>query len=321
MQKGAEVWVIVRIFPLALTDRTAFVLTFCRMPLSLLLPLLSGIAYAIAALLVKRAADLGIGVWRTAFIANVAGAALFQPLLLLGGQIHLELWWQPVVLGCCFVVGQWLSFAALDRGDVSVATPVLGLKILLVAVFVTGLGGASLTWQLWLAAILATAGIALLNQRASAAPHHAVGRTIVTAGLAAACYAIFDTLVQRWSPTWDLGRLLPLTMAVSGLLSFVFIPMFHAPLSAIPQAAWRWLLSGAFLMGANSLVFIATIAHWRNATTANVLYSSRGLWTIVLVSSLGHWVKSREQHLGRKVLLSRLAGAVLMMSAIVLVLM
>ena len=114
--------------------------------------------------------------------------------------------------------------------------------------------------------------------------------------------------------------MIPLTMAVSGLLSFVFIPMFHAPLAAIPKPAWRWLLSGALLMGVNSLVFIATVAYWGNATTANVLYSSRGLWTVVLVSSVGHWVKSREQHLGRRVLLSRFAGGALMMSAIVLVL-
>ncbi|MEO7700233.1 MAG: EamA family transporter [Opitutus sp.] len=291
------------------------------MPLSHLLPLVSAIAYAIAALLVKRAADLGVGVWRTAFIANVVGALLFQPILLLGGKLHPELWYQPVALGACFVVAQWLSFASFDRGDVSVATPVLGIKILLVAIFVTLLGGAALGWRLWLGAVLATAGIGLLNQRASAAPHHAVGRTIVTAGLAAAAYAIFDTLLQRWSPAWDLGRLLPLTMAVSGLLSFGFIRMFHAPLSAISKPAWRWLLSGAFLMGLNSIVFIATIAHWGNATIANVLYSSRGLWTVVLVSSLGHLVNSREQHLGRKILISRFAGGALMMSAIVLVLM
>ena len=290
------------------------------MPLSLLLPLLSALAYAIAALLIKRGADLGVGVWRTAFIANIMGALLFQPLLLLGGTIHPELWWQPVVLGVCFVLGQWLSFAAMDRGDVSVATPVLGLKILLVAIFVTLLSGTLLPWQLWIAALLATAGILLLNRRASAAPHHAVGRTIITAGLAAVCYTIFDTLIQWWAPAWDLGRLLPLTMGISGLLSFVFIPMFHAPLAAIPKPAWRWLLMGAIIMGANSVVFVATIAHWGNATTANVVYSSRGLWTIVLVGVFGRWLNSREQHLSRKVRLSRLAGAILMMSAILLLL-
>lgn len=273
-----------------------------------------------SALLVKRSADLGVGVWRTAFIANVAGAALFQPLHLLGGTLHPHLWWQPVSLGACFVAGQWLSFLAIDRGDVSVATPVLGLKVLLVAVFVTLLTGTLLRWQLWAAAFLAIAGIGLLNRRGNHAAHHHVGRTILTAGSAAMFYAIFDVLVQKWAPAWGLGRFLPLTMAVSGLLSFAFIPMFHASLSSISGATWRWLLAGTVLMGANSVIFTGTIAHWGNAAAANVLYSSRGLWTVALVGLFGHWVKSREQHVGRAVLVARFAGALLMMLAILLVL-
>jgi hypothetical protein len=67
-------------------------------------------------------------------------------------------------------------------------------------------------------------------------------------------------------------------------------------------------------------MFVSTVAHWGHAAPANVLYSSRGLWTVLLVWAFGHWVKSREQHLGRRVLTWRLSGAFLMMSAIVLVL-
>ncbi len=68
------------------------------------------------------------------------------------------------------------------------------------------------------------------------------------------------------------------------------------------------------------MTFVGTIAHFGNAAPANVVYSSRGLWTIVLIWVIGHWFTSREQHLGREILLWRLAGAALMMSAIVLVL-
>lgn len=289
------------------------------MPLPTLLPLLAAVVYATGALLVKRSADLGVGVWRTAFVANIVGALLFQPLLLLGGTTHPALWWQPVTVGLCFTVGQWLTFTALDRGDVSVATPVLGLKIIFVAGLVTLFGKQALRPQLWIAALLATIGIALLNRRDRSASHHDVGRTIVTAGLAAAAYAVFDVLVQLWSPAWGVGRFLPLTMATSGLLSFAFVPRFRAPLSAITPATWRWLLAGTVTMAAQSVMFVSTIARWGNAAPANVIYSSRGLWTVALVWIFGHWVKSREQHLGRGVLAGRLAGATLMMAAIALV--
>lgn len=287
---------------------------------SVLFPLLAAALYAAGALLVKRSADLGVGVWRTAFVANIACGLLFQPLLLLGGTLHPELWWQPAVVAVCFVAGQWLTFISLDRGDVSVATPVLGLKIILVATLATLLGGQVLRWQLWVAAILATSGIALLNRGGGQSAHHHVGRTILTAGLAAAAYAIFDVLVQKWSPAWGPGRFLPLALGLSGVFSLVFVFRFRAPLSAIPAAAWPWLIGGTLTMAVQSVVFVFSVANWGNAAQSNVVYSSRGLWTVLLVWVFGHWVKSREQRLGRSVLGWRLAGAVLMMAAIVLVL-
>lgn len=290
------------------------------MALSVLFPLLAATLFAAGAMLVKRSADLGVGVWRTAFVANIACGLLFQPLLLLGGTLHPELWWQPVVVALCFVAGQWLTFISLDRGDVSVATPVLGLKIILVATLATLLGGQVLRWQLWVAAILATGGIALLNRRGGQSAHHNVGRTIVTAGLAAAAYAIFDVLVQKWSPAWGPGRFLPLALGLSGMFSLVFVFRFRAPLSAIPAAAWPWLIGGTLTMAIQSVIFVFSVANWGNAAQSNVVYSSRGLWTVLLVWVFGHWVKSREQQLGGSVLGWRLAGAVLMMAAIVLVL-
>lgn len=291
------------------------------MSLPLILVLIAAFVYAAGALLVKRAADLGVGVWRTAFVANIVCALLFQPLLFLGGTVHLHLWWQPVLVALCFLAGQWLTFISLDRGDVSVATPVLGLKILLVAGLVTWWDAETLRWPLWLAAGFATAGIALLNRHGGAhASHLHVSRTVVTAGLAAGSYAVYDVLVQRWSPGWGAGRFLPLAQGLSGIFSLGFILRFRAPLSAIPRATWPWLIAGTVTMGAQSLIFVFTIATWGQAASANVVYSSRGLWSILLVWLVGHWVSSREQQLGSHVLGWRLAGAVLMMAAIVLVL-
>lgn len=286
----------------------------------ILLCLLAAFMYATGALVVKRAAEFGVGVWRTAFVANVLCALAFQPLVLLGGHAEFSLWWQPLITGACFVTGQWLTFIALERGDVSVATPVLGLKIIFVALLVTFLVGEDLRWQLWVAALLATGGIALLNWGGGGPrPQQEVGRTIVAAGLAAAVYAVFDVLVQTWAPRWGLGRFLPLTMGSAGLLSLAFIPRFRAPLAAIPRAGWPWLLGGALLLGLQSVIFVSTLAYWGRAAANNVVYSSRGLWTILLVWLVGHWVGSREQAHGARILAWRLIGATLMLSAIGLV--
>jgi hypothetical protein len=102
--------------------------------------------------------------------------------------------------------------------------------------------------------------------------------------------------------------------------SVVLIPFFHAPLTAIPRAAMPWLMGGCVFIGVQSLVFVMAIVIFRNATSANVIYSSRGLWSVLAVWAVGHWFANREQHLGGGVLRWRLAGAVLMMAAIALVL-
>ena len=287
------------------------------MSLSTLLPLVAAFVYAAGALVVKRAAGLGVGVWRTAFVANLVGAAVYLPLLLLGGTFRADLWWQPVVVGLCFTVGQWLTFTAMDQGDVSVATPVLGLKILFVALLVTLLGGQVLRTELWTAALLATAAIILLNL-GGGHPHRRVGRTIVSAALAAAAFAVFDFLMQSWSPAWGVGRLVPLTMLAAAVFSCAFVPRFRAPLAAIPRPAWRWLLAGTATLGLQSVFFVSTVAHWRNAATANIVYSSRGLWSVVLVWVVGHWFDSHERHLGGRTLAWRFAGGALMMGAIFL---
>lgn len=290
------------------------------LPLPYLLPLVSALLYVIGALLVKRASELGAGVWRTAFISNLTAALVFLPLLALGGQVpSWSLLWQPALVALTFVAGQMFLFLSLDRGDVSVATPVLGVKIILVALFVTLLIGEAVPVKLWIAATLSTLAILLLN-RNEGVRHHHVGATILFSLISATAYALFDVLVQKWAPAWGSGRFLPIMLGFVAVYALGFIPLFRAPLSQIPRPAWRWLLGGTFFIALQSALFVTTLAVYRQATAANVIYSSRGLWSVVLVWAAGHWFHSREQHLGGRILRWRLAGAALMTTAILLVL-
>jgi len=287
--------------------------------LSLLLPLLAALLYVVGALLVKRSGDFGVGVWRTAFVSNLTTAAVFQLLLPLGGALPAKLLWQPALVGALFVIGQLFNYLAIERGDISVATPVLGVKIILVALFTTVLLAQGVSAKLWAAAALSSFAIVLLN-RTGGVKHHHVGSTIAFAGASAALFALFDVLVQKWSPAWGAGRFLPAMFWFVAAFSAVLVPFFRAPMSAVPRAAWPWLMSGCAAIGAQSLMFVIVIAQFRNATATNVLYSSRGLWSVVAVWAVGHWFANREQQLGANVLRWRLAGAALMMIAIALVL-
>jgi drug/metabolite transporter (DMT)-like permease len=291
------------------------------MPGHLLFPLIASWLYVFGVLLVKRSGDYGVGVYRTTFVANVTTGLVFSVLLLLGGT--LPPWtdfWQPALVALLFVLGQVLTFQALNKGDVSVATPVLGLKIILVAFFTTLILGLHVPVKLWISAGLSTTAIILLNRGGGTKKHHHVTGTIIASGMAALLFALFDVFVQKYSPLWGAGRFLPVMMWMVAVFSCGLIPLFHAPLTAVPKKAWPWLAGGSLFMAAQAVCFISAIAVFGKATSSNIIYSSRGLWSVLAVWLIGHWFANQEQHLGAAVLKWRLAGAVLMLVAIVLVL-
>lgn len=285
-----------------------------------LLPLLAAFLYAFGALVLKRSSDLGVGLWRTTFVANLIVAALFSLLWLFGGPpVEKELLWQPGLIAMCLFVGQISQFLALEKGDVSVAVPVFGLKVILVAFLTPILIGDPVGLKLWIAAFLSVIGITFLNQKDASKPPRNLLITFIAGGVGAGSFAVFDVLVQKWGPAWGVGRLLPCIFWINALLSFGLVFRFAAPLSAIPRQAWRWLTGGSVLLGMQSILFVSTLAIYGKATSANIVYASRGLLSVVLVWMIGHWFMNTEQHLGPRVMRWRLAGALLMMSAIVLV--
>ncbi len=287
----------------------------------LLLPLLSSVLYVFGALFLKQTGTHGVGFWRISFVVNLICGVSFSVLWPLGGSFPpLSLWWQPAVVAALFVAGQALGFLAIERGDVSVATPVLGVKVVLVACFVTFVIGDTVPGSVWLAAILSSAGIVFLNRGGAGASRHHARFTIAIGMLAAAAYALFDVLVQKWAPGWGAGRFLPALMWLVGVYSLGLIPLFDRPLRAVPRAAWRPLLAGGALIAAQGLFLITALALYGQATPVNVIYSARGLWRVLIVWGLGHWFGNTERQHGGRVLGWRLLGAGLLMGAVVSVL-
>ena len=84
----------------------------------LLFPLAASLLYVTAILFMKRAGELGAGIWRITFVANLATCAMFSFLWLLGGQIpSWGLLYQPALIALIFLGGQILMFIALEHGD------------------------------------------------------------------------------------------------------------------------------------------------------------------------------------------------------------
>ncbi|MFT4640862.1 MAG: drug/metabolite transporter (DMT)-like permease [Verrucomicrobiales bacterium] len=285
----------------------------------LLLPLLSSLLYVTAALFFKQAASRGVGPWRTALICNGFTGLAFLALWPMGGTfLGWSMLWQPLIVAGLFVSGQVLTFLALEKGDVSIVTPVMGIKLILVAFLMTWLLATSVKPALWVAATLSCLGIALLHRGPARRQAH-VGRTIILALLAGAVYALFDVLIMKWAPAWGAGRFLPITMLLSATLSLGFIPLSTGSLATITRLQWKSLMGGSVFMAAQAMVLVTTLAVFQDGTAVNVIYNLRGLWSVLAVWVVGHWFGNEERHHGHATMRTRLLGATALSAAVVLV--
>lgn len=287
-------------------------------PLHLALPLLSSFVFAIGLIILKRANQQGISPLLVTVSTNLVTAVVFLPFWFLGGTIlPWSSWWQPVMVGVLYMVGQVCTFMAVERGDVSVAAPLLSVKVVLVAIFLTLIDGATLPWSIWLAAVIATLGIATVQRSQSRSGHRRVLFTIVFALLAAATYALFDVVVQRWARTWGPGRLLPLGFLSAGLISLVLWPWCDRA-ALVQQSVRRPLIVGCILFALQSLGIAISIGVFGDAARVNIVYSLRGIWGVILSWVLARKLGTNEREHSRGIMVTRLIGAGLLTIAVFL---
>lgn len=284
----------------------------------LLLPLLASMLLVCGLILIKRAGIAGAGSITTLFLANECSALAFSVLWFFGGtgQPWTQLW-QPAVIAGLFMMGVLFTMLAIERGDVSIATPVFGVKVLFVAVLLTVTGAYRLPVSVWYAAALATAGIGLIQWTGPGQPRRVVF-TIMFALLAATSYATFDVLTQEWAPAWGAGRFLAIVYAIVGILSLGMTPWVDWS-NFRDREIRRFLLPGTILFAMQSICIVLAIAVFGDAARVNVVYALRGLWGVVLAWLVARRWGGAEAELQRPLLLARLAGAGMLTAAVILV--
>ena len=273
------------------------------LPPPILIPLVSAIGYALSAIFLKRALEDGAGRWRVTFICNMVMAVGYQACWVLRTQPFSRIGALHAALTACVAFGgQTGLFLALNRGDVSVVAPILGTKVIWVAVFSTVLVGQAPTGLVWLAVLATALGAAILGYQPGRQPRHvalSVGTALTTSGL----FGLSDVLFQKYAPQWGFGSFEPTMYFFLGVLSLSYLPLMRGEEGKAPG----WLGAGAVLLAAQAVVMAYAIATYGGVTKLNVLYNSRGLWSVVLVWRFGHWLGSTERE-GETVMMLRRMG-------------
>jgi len=280
----------------------------------LLIPLTSAFLYALAAIYLKRALSEGAGRWRVTFGCNMVMALGYQVCWVARTQAFSASGAEhAAVAACTFFAGQVFTFLALNRGDVSVVTPILGTKVIWVAVFSTLLMGRAHSPHVWAAVFMTAMGAAILGYQRGVHPRRVA--LSVGAALATSCsFGMTDVLVQKYAPGWGFGSFIPTMFLMVGMLSLGFIPLMRDGSGWAPV----WLGTGAVLLAAQALGLAFVLTKFGEATRVNIAYNSRGLWSVVLVWVFGHWFGNTEREGGTRQMLRRLAGAGLLVAAILM---
>jgi drug/metabolite transporter (DMT)-like permease len=286
----------------------------------LLLPLIAGILLICGLLLLKQTASHGVSPWTTAFLSNHWSAASFATLWFFGGTMQpWHLFYQPLAIALLFIAGIGFTFTAVQVGDVSIATPVLGVKVVFVALLSMLVNDTGLPKPLWIGAILAAVGIGLIQWTGSG-QHRRILATIALAMSASVSFATFDILVQRWSPIWGAGRFLPITYAIVALCSWLWAPKVQWKL-IIDQRTRCPLLIGSMLVGAQAICIVLALALYGDAVRVNIVYALRGLWGVLFAWVAAHlWGYRASVDSTRNQMLVRLLGAITLTIAVVVAL-
>ncbi len=287
----------------------------------LLLPLTSALLYAMAALCLKVALGRGATTWSVLFYSNATMGALFLPLLFFGPS-GWQLSGTPLALaaGLLFFLGQIGTFRSLQSGDVSIATPALAAKVVFVALLSLAIPGSRPDPDLWLAVLLTMGGMLLLHGR----PDLTATRpwpTLLWALFAALSYAATDIVVQIGAPVAGFTLFMPVMFGTVALLSLPLLRphILRATRPSIDRRTGGWLAAGVLLLGLQAIGMGTAIGLFGDATGANVVYGSRGLWSLLLLALVAKQLGITDAVFDRRTLALRVAGSVLILGAVILV--
>jgi drug/metabolite transporter (DMT)-like permease len=286
-------------------------------PWYLLIPFVCAGLYAAGSLCFKQAYARGLGTMQAFTWQNLVGILFFAPLFLTvkEGPAPGE-YWKPLVTGALIFCATCTTFVAIRAGDVSLVTPLMGTKVVFTAFLAAGLSQQQLPGALWVAALLTSAGVFVLgwhDLRGGKSNLKVVGWCLLSAVL----FAGADVLIGHWAGSFGSEAFLATIFCGIGLVSLALARWQARGIFRIPPASRRWVYLGAGIMNLNTLSMGLCMAASNDPTGVNVVYGTRGMWSIALVWFAGRqWFGNAERDAPAGKMALRLAGALLILVAL-----
>ncbi len=282
------------------------------------MPLAAAFLYALGSILLKRSLKGGVSMEQVFHSSNLILGLVFLPLIFFETkEINWAELWKPGVLCVVFLTGTWLTFMGLKRGDVSLVTPLMGTKVVFVALGMTLLTGKNPSPALWLAAILTALGIFVMGIGDIKKGKHVAFTMLVTLS-SAAFYGLHDVILSSWAGGFGVMAFLTLSCLGAATGSMVIWLLQGRPSLKMKPGVAKVVWWGVTIVALQALVIGLALGYFDDATGINVMYASRGLWVIVLVVLLGRFLGNHEHKQPGRTFFWRIIGTLILTTAIVI---
>ncbi|QSR89372.1 hypothetical protein [Methylacidiphilum caldifontis] len=274
---------------------------------ALLLPLIASIIQPLGFLLIKKGTDKPLQALYAALITNIFFGLFSFPFLVITPKSG---WFLPSLAALLSDLGQLLLFLSVIGSDVSVITPVMGTKVLFIALLDWFFASHKFDPKLALSIFFSILGFFLLNKPTS--KKILLNSVENNKGLffAVGCSLLFacsDLIIQKASHEPFLPFLLRLYVlcAVFSLPFLSFFSLFWKQPSFFPIP----LISGSLIQGFQGLIVALGILFSANAAQTNILYNLRGIWSVLIVWTLGFLFKTEDSVQQKGVFFNRVVAA------------
>lgn len=251
-------------------------------------PFVSAVVYAVASLLVKRATNGKIGALTVCFVINALIFVVYMPLFIATFNLATLHCFKYVLLcAVIYLAGQYANYVAFSKGDITVVNPVLGVKTLLVAIFASIFTQRHISDIWFLAAILSVAGVLFVGtEKLKVSKKEFL--PVFFAIFAAAAWAAMDIVMQENASKMGVLFFISSLSIILLPLSLPLLPVAKKELKNASRATVAILLLGAALMILKDVLFCYSLSVSKGgAVLANILVSTRGLFTILIAWLFG----------------------------------
>ena len=227
--------------------------------------------------------------------------------------------WAPkaALAAATYLVGNVAFFFALGRTEASRVAPLLGLKLVAVAVLAIFVLGEDVSTIQWLAVALTVSAAFVLNRVGGSVP----ASTILAIAFAVICFSTSDVYIRATidalGPPDQLAtslRALAVIYILCGSVAVILLPWFGSARGRDWKAAAPY--AGIWYLAMVCFYFAMATA---GVVLGNIAWSTRGLFAIFLGGLLARaGFVHLEQKVNRGVLVRRALAAAMMVGAIVL---